>query len=126
MDIDTQSSVPDQSATSFADDEGYWQDGNGKRVSGTIQFRVTDVNSSSGVSRDFNFMSIIGTMLDDEQESRLWKGELSADIGSPEHIREGLENGEKDVAAGRSVNGYDGSMDVETEANMPMKHRVKY
>lgn len=51
--------------------EGYFQDGNGKRVEGLIRFWVKDIESSRGLDRENNFVSIRGTMLSAEDEQAL-------------------------------------------------------
>lgn len=45
---------------------GYWLDENGDKVSGTIHFRIK--NFSSGSTGDYTYLSLQGTMLDDEAE----------------------------------------------------------
>lgn len=45
---------------------GYWVDENGKKVEGKIDFRIK--NFSSGSTGDYTFLSLQGTMLDDEAE----------------------------------------------------------
>lgn len=52
-------------------EEGYFQDGNGKKVEGLVRFWVKDVESSRGVDRENNFVSIKGTMLGAEEEHAL-------------------------------------------------------
>lgn len=59
------------------DGEGYFQDGNGKRVEGLIRFWVKDVESSCGLDRENNFVSIKGTMLSAEDEQALEKQEAA-------------------------------------------------
>lgn len=45
---------------------GYWLDENGKKVEGKIFFRIK--NFSSGSTGDYTYLSLQGTMLDDEAE----------------------------------------------------------
>lgn len=45
---------------------GYWLDQNGDRVTGKIYFRIK--NFSSGSTGDYTYLSLQGTMLDDESE----------------------------------------------------------
>lgn len=45
---------------------GYWLDRNGDRVTGKIYFRIK--NFSSGSTGDYTYLSLQGTMLDDEAE----------------------------------------------------------
>lgn len=56
-------------------DEGYFRDGNGKKVEGLVRFLVKDVESSRGLDRENNFVSIKGTMLSVKEEHALEKHE---------------------------------------------------
>lgn len=56
-------------------EEGYFQDGNGKKVEGLVRFWVQDVESSRGLDRENNFVSIRGTMLSVEEEHSLERSE---------------------------------------------------
>ncbi|KAK2772253.1 hypothetical protein FQN52_005013 [Onygenales sp. PD_12] len=50
---------------------GYFQTGSGKKVRGTIRFRVRDVDVIPGAEVDKGFLSIEGTMLSAEEEARV-------------------------------------------------------
>lgn len=50
---------------------GYFQSVSGHRVSGSVRFRVVDVDVIPGSERDRGFLSIEGTMLSAEEEERL-------------------------------------------------------
>lgn len=75
--------LPSSASVNFADptaalaeDEeeassGYFQTPTGKRVRGTIRFRVKDIDVIPGSERDKGFLSIEGTMLSEEEEARL-------------------------------------------------------
>lgn len=52
---------------------GHYVDGDGKKVDGTIRFRVKDIESS--FDRERGFLSIEGTMLGDDEEATLLEGE---------------------------------------------------
>lgn len=54
---------------------GYFQTPSGKRVRGTIRFRVKDIDVIPGSERDKGFLSIEGTMLSEEEEARLLEQE---------------------------------------------------
>ena len=112
MDEDERNQVPANASVSLDHEEGYWQDGKGKKVSGTVQFRVHDVDTSCGTSREFDFMSILGTMLSDEEEKQL-RQKISAPNGS----NDGQGAPESHVTAGRAVNGHDGAMDTDGTAS---------
>ncbi|OOF91020.1 hypothetical protein ASPCADRAFT_211612, partial [Aspergillus carbonarius ITEM 5010] len=55
--------------------EGYFQSVSGHRVRGTIRFRVVDVDVIPGSERESGFISIEGTMLDEDEERRLFEEE---------------------------------------------------
>ncbi|PWY78135.1 hypothetical protein BO94DRAFT_577450 [Aspergillus sclerotioniger CBS 115572] len=55
--------------------EGYFQSVSGHRVRGTIKFRVVDVDVIPGSERESGFISIEGTMLDEDEERRLFEEE---------------------------------------------------
>lgn len=52
-------------------EEGYFEDGHGKKIEGLVRFRVKNVETSRGVDRENGFMSIEGTMLDEMEEHEL-------------------------------------------------------
>lgn len=61
-------------ATLAEEDEassGYFQTPSGKRVRGTIRFRVKDIDVIPGSERDKGFINIEGTMLSEEEEDNL-------------------------------------------------------
>lgn len=55
---------------------GYYVDGEGKRIDGTIKFRVKDTESSH--DRERGFFSIEGTMLDTKEEKKLLETEKAS------------------------------------------------
>jgi DNA-directed RNA polymerase I subunit RPA43 len=104
------------------DGMGHYVDGDGKKVEGTIRFRVKEIESSH--DRERGFLSIAGTMLDDKAEKEVLE-------------REYLANRGKD-AAGRRLGGARAlgatSLGVPAEPNPDdmdgggglFKHRRKY
>ncbi|CDM29141.1 hypothetical protein DTO013E5_5852 [Penicillium roqueforti] len=54
---------------------GYFQSVSGHRVTGSVRFRVVDVDVIPGSERDRGFLSIEGTMLSVEEEERLSESE---------------------------------------------------
>lgn len=64
---------------------GYWVDENGKKVEGKIYFRIK--NFSSGSTGDYTFLSLQGTMLDDEAEK-----EAAAEERAMEKARRARQN----------------------------------
>lgn len=65
----------DASALAFDDEysasTGYFQTGSGKRIRGTINFQIHDVDVIPGSERDKGFLSLEGTMLNPEKEANL-------------------------------------------------------
>jgi DNA-directed RNA polymerase I subunit RPA43 len=62
---------------SYAEDgAGHFVDGEGKKVEGMVQFKVKDIESSH--DRERGFLSIQGTMLDDEAEKELLEREYQS------------------------------------------------
>jgi DNA-directed RNA polymerase I subunit RPA43 len=53
---------------------GYWVDENGQRVRGTLRFQIK--NFEVGVSGDYGYLSIEGTMLDEDAEKKKIADEL--------------------------------------------------
>lgn len=77
-----------------AQEQGHWVDGGGERVDGQISFDVVMVDAEGGNQQEGNYVSIVGTMLDPEdeviltkekkdalQERRSWKKEPMIDSG---------------------------------------------
>ncbi|KAF3764367.1 hypothetical protein M406DRAFT_222570, partial [Cryphonectria parasitica EP155] len=56
---------------------GYWVDENGDKVGGKIYFRIK--NFSSGSTGDYTYLSLQGTMLDDEAEKKIAAEEREAE-----------------------------------------------
>ncbi|PSR81383.1 hypothetical protein BD289DRAFT_348615, partial [Coniella lustricola] len=59
------------------EDTGYWMTENGDKVEGKIYFRIK--NFSSGSTGDYTYLSLQGTMLDDEAEKRIATEERDAE-----------------------------------------------
>ena len=95
----------------FEDDVGYYVDGNGKRITGTVNFRVKDVDTSGTTSREFDFMSIIGTMLSEDEEKGLRQQEKHAESIL---IQDAEALDDHQVTAGNQANGID-SMESEED-----------
>lgn len=58
---------------------GYWADGEGKKVEGTIKFQVREIESNHDKER--GFLSIAGTMLDEKAEAEMTQTELERKVG---------------------------------------------
>ena len=126
MDIDDDADDDNEKAkevpsSTFEHSEGYYVNGSGEKVSGLIQFRVKDVDTSGSTSRDFDFMSIIGTMLESDEERRLRKDEIAQYLGNPRG--EQASRGRR-ASSGGQINGFDGAMDSDGQRSS--RHRVSY
>lgn len=70
----------DQDTASLEDDGtgamGFFKTGSGRRVRGTIRFRIRDVDVIPGSERDKGFISIEGTMLSPEEDKKLDEDDL--------------------------------------------------
>lgn len=66
---------PDTGATAVDENDefstGVFQTSSGKRVRGTVRFRIRDVDVIPGSERDKGFISLEGTMLSPEEEEKL-------------------------------------------------------
>ncbi|KAL4945944.1 hypothetical protein BDV06DRAFT_174480 [Aspergillus oleicola] len=60
--------------------EGHFQSVSGHKVSGTIKFRVVDVDVIPGTERDRGFLSIEGTMLSPDDEARVLEDERNGNV----------------------------------------------
>ncbi|KAL4814583.1 hypothetical protein BDW67DRAFT_165675 [Aspergillus spinulosporus] len=68
--------------------EGHFQSVSGHRVRGTIKFRVVDIDVIPGTERDRGFLSIEGTMLSEEEESRVVEDERNGVLAAvPSSVR---------------------------------------
>jgi DNA-directed RNA polymerase I subunit RPA43 len=68
--------------------EGHFQSVSGHRVRGTIKFRVVDIDVIPGTERDRGFLSIEGTMLSEEEESKVVEDERNGVMAAvPSSVR---------------------------------------
>ncbi|KAK0509281.1 hypothetical protein JMJ35_008652 [Cladonia borealis] len=105
------------------DTQGYFQDENGQKVEGVVRFTVKDVETSRSMDRDTSFLSLEGTMLNDEEERDLQEQEA---MRIPERRRRQV-NGisePRNAMSGALMNGHDGAMDIDSTPSV--KHRAKY
>ncbi|KAL8671263.1 MAG: hypothetical protein Q9168_004232 [Polycauliona sp. 1 TL-2023] len=89
------------------DIEGHFEDGDGRRIQGLMQFRVKDVESSRSSGGDTGFLSIEGTLLGEAEERKLRESEIKYELSrSTKHGRRyhaadavsgssGIEGGER-------------------------------
>jgi DNA-directed RNA polymerase I subunit RPA43 len=81
------------------DDElssGYFQTASGKRVRGTVRFRLRDLDVIPGSEKDKGFISLEGTMLSPEEEEKL----VESDKRRVEGLSDGERTSEPPTAAG--------------------------
>lgn len=106
----------------YADDgQGYFVDGDGKKVDGIVEFRVREIESSH--DRETGFLSIEGTMLDDEAEKRLLQSERENNKSSRETAGRRLGGPKALGATSLAVIVEPDLMDVDSR---PKKHRKDY
>ncbi|KAG8533682.1 uncharacterized protein KY384_001423 [Bacidia gigantensis] len=112
MDIDesSQSQSHNKVPKSPESIEGYFTDGNGEKIQRLVQFRVNDVETSAGVSREVGLISVKGTMLSDEDEAELLHNERIETLGG---VNRGMDAGNQ-PAAGRVSNAHDDMIDVDS------------
>ena len=113
----------DAAEQSLQDAEGYFQDQAGKKVEGLLRFRVKNVDTSKSMDRETGFVSIEGTMLNEDEERELQEQER---VRLPDMGRKqlGWQNEPLNAMTGAIVNGFDGAMDID---DMPTsKHRARY
>ncbi|KAL4743039.1 hypothetical protein BDV11DRAFT_179421 [Aspergillus similis] len=68
--------------------EGHFQSVSGHRVRGTIKFRVVDIDVIPGTERDRGFLSLEGTMLSEEEESKVVEDERNGVMAAvPSSVR---------------------------------------
>lgn len=99
---------------------GYWADGEGNKIEGNVKFRVREIESSHDKER--GFLSIEGTMLDEEAEAEMVESEYQRIAGRD--------------SAGRRLGGLGAlgatSLGVTVEPDLmdigagPKKHRTRY
>ena len=106
--------------------DGYFEDSQGQKIEGKIRFRVKDVVPSSTSEPEKGFLSIEGTMLDDEEDDDL----VEQDKGKVR--RKGRVPLGRRVQADHSMAGalgngqFDGVGAEDVDGSWSAKHRVTY
>jgi DNA-directed RNA polymerase I subunit RPA43 len=113
------SGVEGMGETYAEDGHGYFVDGDGKKIEGMVRFRVRETDSSH--DRERGFLSIEGTMLDEEAEERLTAVEREQELS---------REGERTKSAGAKALGAT-NLAVPKEvdlmaADSPKKKKGKY
>jgi DNA-directed RNA polymerase I subunit RPA43 len=103
------------------DGHGYFVDGEGEKVEGMIKFKVREIESSH--DRETGFLSIDGTMLDDEAEEKLLQGERDNYKSSRETAGRRLGGARAPGATSLAVVVEPDLMDADSG---PKKHRKNY
>lgn len=118
-----ESGEDDAAGQILEDAEGYFHDQAGKRIKGLLHFRVKDVDTSKSMDRESGFVSIEGTMLDEDEERQLQEQER---IRVPRTGRKqmGWQKEPPNAMSGAIVNDFDGAMDVDKSPSP--KHRARY
>ena len=105
------------------DTQGYFQDVNGRKVEGLVRFTIKDVETSRSMDRDTSFLSLEGTMLNDEEERDLQEQEAMRIPLRRRREVNGISE-PRNAMSGALMNGYDGAMDIDSTPSV--KHRAKY
>lgn len=94
IDMDEPNSYEMNQSESFDEEGGHFVDATRKRISGVLQFNVSDADTSSSTSREFDFFSIIGSMLGpaDEEESTAQAQVLGAEFPEGERDRRQIQD----------------------------------
>ena len=79
MDDDHQTNG-DATVNGVIEDEGYWQDGRGRRIERWLRFRVKDWIVSRPGDREKGFFGVEGTLLDEEEEKELQAEEAGGQV----------------------------------------------
>ncbi|MCJ1420539.1 hypothetical protein MMC32_006896 [Xylographa parallela] len=119
-----QADVVPPSSQAVQEDDGHFEDAEGKRIEGPIRFRIKDVEMSSSTDKEKSFLSIEGTLLSTEEEENIVQHEQSA----PHTANRGLSNslGPNDFTVSSALVQL-GSRSGRLEDSVPKtKHRIKY
>lgn len=100
----------------------YFVDADGHRIEGTVKFRVREIESSH--DRERGFLSIEGTMLDDEGEKQLLDRDMEQAQGSNVSARMGLGGSKAWGATSLGVTVETDLVDVDRSGGN--KHRRRY
>ena len=113
----------DAAGHNLEDSEGYFQDQGGEKIEGLLRFRVKNVDTSKSMDRETGFLSIVGTMLSDDEERQL-QGQERARTPDMKRKQSGWPNQPSNAMTGAIVNGFDGAMDLDDTPSS--KHTATY
>ncbi|MCJ1317901.1 hypothetical protein MMC15_003228 [Xylographa vitiligo] len=112
------------SSQAVQEDDGHFEDAEGKRIEGPVRFRVKDVETSSSTEKEKSFLSIEGTLLSAKEEEDIVQQKQSTsqtvNAGSPS--RPGL-NDYAMSGAMEQLGSPSGRLGGSTPKS---KHRIKY
>ncbi|MCJ1291638.1 hypothetical protein MMC34_003183 [Xylographa carneopallida] len=74
---DEEADVVLPSSQAVHEDDGHFEDAEGKRIEGPIRFRIKDVETSSSTEKEKSFLSIEGTLLTATEEEEIVRQERS-------------------------------------------------
>ena len=124
--LGTQSKQEEPRSNGLSDIEGYFEDGSGNPVGGLIRFRVKDIETPRSASRENGFLSIEGTMLNEELEKQLQEQEAIR-VQCRDMKRPGRSREPQHAMSGAVANrGARGDEDGDGIIKIKSKHRVKY
>ncbi|MCJ1280960.1 hypothetical protein MMC26_000278 [Xylographa opegraphella] len=106
------------------EDDGHFEDAEGRRIEGPMRFRVKDVDISSSTEREKSFLSIEGTLLsaEEEEDNMLQEERASHSVNGGLLSRPGRNDYTMSGALVRR-----GSQTGGLEDSVPKsKHRIKY
>ncbi|MCJ1246951.1 hypothetical protein MMC30_004162 [Trapelia coarctata] len=123
---DEEDAVQDVPGTDDArEDEGYFEDGQGNKIEGSIRFRVRDLDASMSTDREKSFLSIEGTLLSTDEEGKLIEQEeLAAQGGRGGFLSRSGREYTMSGALGDSQANSIGDQDRDT--GRKSKHRISY
>ncbi|KAL8918644.1 MAG: hypothetical protein Q9208_007205 [Pyrenodesmia sp. 3 TL-2023] len=119
-DLDQTVAVPQ--VNGLVDAQGYFVDGDGRRVEGLIRFTIKDVETSRASGGDSGFLSMEGTLLQQSEEQEVREAEAKdEDLRARKHHRK--EQSEISIMSGALVDSGDIGDKVATEKP---RHRFAY
>ncbi|MCJ1388552.1 hypothetical protein MMC18_001399 [Xylographa bjoerkii] len=112
------------SSQAVQEDEGHFEDAAGKKIEGSITFRVEDVETSSSTDKEKSFLSIEGTLISADEEDGLVQLEQS--ISEAFNVGLYYRPGHTDHAMSGALVERGSRTDRLGDYVQQSKHRVKY
>lgn len=111
------------SSEAVHEDEGHFEDADGRKVKGSIRFRVKDVETSSSTDREKSFLRIEGTLLSPEDEAILDEGLTEEDDSGVSGRTRGASYMMSEALVGGQL---DDTVDSSGNSIQKSKHRIKH